>query len=510
MKIFISYRRSVSSDVVGRLRDVLVREFGTENVFMDVYSIDVGTDFRDAIRHAIGTIDALILVIGPRFDTDRLQDEADPLRVEIQEALVQHKLILPILHGGASVPTAASLPEPIQRLAFLNAGQLRADPDFPRDADAVIRRLRAAETAGGPPATATVPTTARSTVSTASTPASSTNAGATTRGGKRRQLMIGLGAIAVVAALGVTVTAMRRSDGATVATTALPPAEPAAAGTTVPHAQADPDTIASIAQQKAGLLKQDAVAHIQEALGSAGFPVAVDGVYGTESERAVRSFQEQAGLPVTGNVDTATFRTLIEAGAAAAAPSSSTSARSVAETTVPKRPSLLVQPARLVVAPFGPKKVGTAICGEAGVTLGNDGADVFFEALLVAGRATSLPSRQADVKTVPANGALEFARAASDGVVVRATADGTYPALTVTGAVVDSDSALAVTRLARFDHQTSPADLAKVAARLAGGQSVTEIVVKGTQLFPGGLMPDGKTREDACTTVDLVLNVRLA
>jgi hypothetical protein len=41
-RIFISYRRSDSEHVAGRMYDWLSREFGQENVFKDVDSIPIG------------------------------------------------------------------------------------------------------------------------------------------------------------------------------------------------------------------------------------------------------------------------------------------------------------------------------------------------------------------------------------------------------------------------------------------------------------------------------------
>lgn len=44
--IFISYRRSDSTDTVGRIYDRLSDSFGKESVFKDVDSIPLAVDFR--------------------------------------------------------------------------------------------------------------------------------------------------------------------------------------------------------------------------------------------------------------------------------------------------------------------------------------------------------------------------------------------------------------------------------------------------------------------------------
>ena len=53
------------------------------------------------------------------------------------------------------------------------------------------------------------------------------------------------------------------------------------------------------------------VADIQRALGAAGHPVAVvDGVYGRDTETAIKAFQTAEGLPATGQVDDITYQRL--------------------------------------------------------------------------------------------------------------------------------------------------------------------------------------------------------
>jgi hypothetical protein len=48
----------------------------------------------------------------------------------------------------------------------------------------------------------------------------------------------------------------------------------------------------------------------QRALNDRGFDVAVDGVYGANTEQAVREFQRQQGLPQTGQLDNRTLAVL--------------------------------------------------------------------------------------------------------------------------------------------------------------------------------------------------------
>jgi hypothetical protein len=59
--------------------------------------------------------------------------------------------------------------------------------------------------------------------------------------------------------------------------------------------------------------KGDLVVWAQEHLVGAGWPVTVDGQFGSGTASAVRSFQTSSGLPVTGQIDTATWPVLLRA-----------------------------------------------------------------------------------------------------------------------------------------------------------------------------------------------------
>src|SRR5262249_44913533 len=71
----------------------------------------------------------------------RIDDPADYVRMELEYALTRKTTLLPVLVGNAPMPTAIDLPEPIHQLAYLNATHVRADPDFHRDMERVIRAI---------------------------------------------------------------------------------------------------------------------------------------------------------------------------------------------------------------------------------------------------------------------------------------------------------------------------------------------------------------------------------
>ena len=64
MRVFVSYRRQDARHVAGRLADRLVERF---QVFMDMDTIEPGTDFTDVIRQAVEDCDVFLSVIGPQW-----------------------------------------------------------------------------------------------------------------------------------------------------------------------------------------------------------------------------------------------------------------------------------------------------------------------------------------------------------------------------------------------------------------------------------------------------------
>jgi len=161
-RIIISYRRADSAAISGRIFDRLASHYGDDAVFMDVDKIPFGTDFREHIRKVLLEGDILLAVIGPGWlgksadGTTRIEDDADPVRVEIETALRQKTRIIPVLVDGASMPSVADLPEPLRDLAYLNAAPIDVGRDFRthmerliRSIDEMLDRARPARAQGG-------------------------------------------------------------------------------------------------------------------------------------------------------------------------------------------------------------------------------------------------------------------------------------------------------------------------------------------------------------------------
>lgn len=155
--IVLSYRRADSAGLTRALRERLVREFGREQVFIDVDDIEGGEDFRQRLERVVPSCQALIVVIGPRWmtgdaGTSRLERTDDVVRFEVRTALLNRVRILPVLVDGTAMPTEGALPEDIRALAARNALPLRHDSfevDTARILEAVARH-RPALVAYGP------------------------------------------------------------------------------------------------------------------------------------------------------------------------------------------------------------------------------------------------------------------------------------------------------------------------------------------------------------------------
>jgi hypothetical protein len=130
-RIFISYRREDAAYPAGWLFDRLAERFGSEQIFKDVDSIELGDDFVEVIGEAVGSTDVLLALIGDRWltvvDEDgdrRLDDPEDFVRLEIEAALTRRVRVIPILVEGARMPREDQLPPTLSPLARRQALEL--------------------------------------------------------------------------------------------------------------------------------------------------------------------------------------------------------------------------------------------------------------------------------------------------------------------------------------------------------------------------------------------------
>ncbi len=130
----------------GRIFDRLAAHYGRHSVFMDVDNIPIGIDFRAHIGETLRRTDVVLAVIGAGWlgardgGQPRIQEESDPVRVEIETALARGAPVIPVLVDGARMPDAAALPQSFGTFAFLNAADVATGRDF----DGQVARLIAA------------------------------------------------------------------------------------------------------------------------------------------------------------------------------------------------------------------------------------------------------------------------------------------------------------------------------------------------------------------------------
>jgi tetratricopeptide (TPR) repeat protein len=151
--IFISYRRDDSIAHVNGLFLLLREHFGKHRIFKDTDNIPPGKDFRKVIDTQLKSCSVLLAVIGkswltlqkPKTNLRRLDDPNDYLRIEVSKALQDEGvLVIPLLVGQASMPSAEDLPSDLAQLSYLNAFELR-DSRWESDIRLLIEAIESAD-----------------------------------------------------------------------------------------------------------------------------------------------------------------------------------------------------------------------------------------------------------------------------------------------------------------------------------------------------------------------------
>jgi hypothetical protein len=153
--IFVSYRREDTQGWVGRLTRAVQEGFPPAQVFYDIATIRPGKDFPTAIEQALSSCQIMLVLIGPRWlsaqttEGQRRIDEPDDfVRIEIATALARSILVVPVLFGGARMPTAAILPDVLRPLARRQGHEL-SDTRWDYDCDLLLQVV--GESMGVPP-----------------------------------------------------------------------------------------------------------------------------------------------------------------------------------------------------------------------------------------------------------------------------------------------------------------------------------------------------------------------
>ena len=153
MRVFISYRRSDTQHLAGRIADRLRDDKDITEVFLDVDGILPGEDFAAKIEMAIAECSVCLILIGPnwlgresvRF---RILDEHDFIRLETGAALTSGRKVIPVLVENTSMPLADDLPEDLKQLPRLN-GISVSHHHFNKDMESLLEGIHGRENASG-------------------------------------------------------------------------------------------------------------------------------------------------------------------------------------------------------------------------------------------------------------------------------------------------------------------------------------------------------------------------
>src|SRR5258708_2050835 len=149
-KISISYRRADSEAMTGRIFDRLIAHYGKEAIFRDIDDIPPGIDFRVHINQTLLKTNILLAIVGPQWlgaasdgSADRIHEETDPVRVEVETALRRRVPLIPVLMGATRMPSSDQLPPSLKDFAFRNAVKVDTGQDFDYHMDRLIRSMDA-------------------------------------------------------------------------------------------------------------------------------------------------------------------------------------------------------------------------------------------------------------------------------------------------------------------------------------------------------------------------------
>lgn len=148
-RIFLSFRRADSKSFADNVYDALAEAFGRENILSDVEDIPFGVDFREYLWDEIAKQDMVLVIIGRGWSMVRddfgrkvIENPADMVRMVIENALQQKKMLIPLLVGGASMPIATDLPESLRELCYRRPFEILGSTGFKADMEKLIGGIK--------------------------------------------------------------------------------------------------------------------------------------------------------------------------------------------------------------------------------------------------------------------------------------------------------------------------------------------------------------------------------
>lgn len=140
-RIFVSSRRADSKIHADNIVDALERTYGQESVTRNITDdIPFGVDTRQYVYDQIAQYDVVLVVIGRNWSVVRddynrkvIENPADLIRLAVEMALQQGKLLIPILVDQASMPVPAEIPESLHELCYRRPVEVQGGMSTQRD-----------------------------------------------------------------------------------------------------------------------------------------------------------------------------------------------------------------------------------------------------------------------------------------------------------------------------------------------------------------------------------------
>jgi tetratricopeptide (TPR) repeat protein len=144
-RVFINYRRDDTGEVAKSLTTELEQRFGTKALFVDK-SVPPGESWRTAMREAIQRSTVFLVLIGKSWLRGRgmwparLDNPGDLVRQEIEFALTNNKVVVPVLVDEVSFPDSSQLPESLRDIVRWQAISLHSET-WAKDIEVVVKVL---------------------------------------------------------------------------------------------------------------------------------------------------------------------------------------------------------------------------------------------------------------------------------------------------------------------------------------------------------------------------------
>lgn len=146
-EIFISYRRTDTAAVAGRLYEELAHTYGYNATFIDYENLNAG-EHLEAILSRVKKSKILISIIGKDWSCDRLNEKEDYVRRELEIAQQNEVTVIPLLVDISTLPDKNHLPSSLHFILALNFAKVNMD-DWNWSVDQIKRNIDGLLVRGG-------------------------------------------------------------------------------------------------------------------------------------------------------------------------------------------------------------------------------------------------------------------------------------------------------------------------------------------------------------------------